>query len=223
MDNITALLHGFAIAATPINLLMALAGAFVGTIVGLLPGIGPINGVAILLPIAFAMKVPATSALILLASVYMGCEYGGRITSILVNIPGDAGSVMTHARRLPDGQEGRGRRRAVDLGVRVVLRVAARVHGTRVPRAAARELGAGLRPRRVLRADGVRDRLPRRHGRRQPGEDAARLRAGPGPRDRRHRLEQRRLPVHVRRRPPVGRHPVRRHRDRAVLRSRRSC
>ena len=59
MDNITALLHGLRVAATPINLLMALAGAFVGTIVGLLPGIGPINGVAILLPIAFAMKVPA--------------------------------------------------------------------------------------------------------------------------------------------------------------------
>ena len=95
MDNIAALMQGFAVAATPINLLMALAGAFVGTIVGLLPGIGPINGVAILLPIAFAMKLPATSALILLAAVYMGCEYGGRIASILVNIPGDAGSVMT--------------------------------------------------------------------------------------------------------------------------------
>ena len=106
MDNIAALMQGFAVAATPINLLMALAGAFVGTIVGLLPGIGPINGVAILLPIAFAMKLPATSALILLAAVYMGCEYGGRIASILVNIPGDAGSVMTTLDGFPLARKG---------------------------------------------------------------------------------------------------------------------
>ena len=106
MDNLAALMQGFAVAATPINLLMALAGAFVGTIVGLLPGIGPINGVAILLPIAFAMKLPATSALILLAAVYMGCEYGGRIASILVNIPGDAGSVMTTLDGFPLARKG---------------------------------------------------------------------------------------------------------------------
>ena len=106
MDDIAALMHGFSVAATPVNLLMALVGAFTGTIVGLLPGIGPINGVAILLPIAFAMKLPATSALILLAAVYMGCEYGGRITSILVNIPGDAGSVMTTIDGFPMAKKG---------------------------------------------------------------------------------------------------------------------
>ena len=218
MDNITALLHGFAVAATPINLLMALAGAFVGTIVGLLPGIGPINGVAILLPIAFAMKVPATSALILLAARLHGLRVRRPDHVDPGQHPGRRGLGDDHARRLPDGQEGRSRRRAVDLGVRVVLRRrCSRASGLVFFAPLLAQLGAGLRPRRVLRADGVRDRLPRRHGRRQPGEDAARLRAGPGPRDRGHRLEQRRLPVHLRRRPPVGRHPVRRHRDRAVL------
>ncbi|MCB1757293.1 MAG: tripartite tricarboxylate transporter permease, partial [Gammaproteobacteria bacterium] len=57
--------------------------------------LGPINGVAILMPLAFAMNFPPESALILLASVYMGCEYGGRISSILLNVPGDAGAIMT--------------------------------------------------------------------------------------------------------------------------------
>ena len=61
----------------------------------LLPGLGPINGVAILLPLAFALHLPAESALILLATVYIGCEYGGRISSILLNVPGDAAAIMT--------------------------------------------------------------------------------------------------------------------------------
>ena len=69
MDNLTSLWHGFAVAATPINLLMALVGSFVGTVVGALPGLGPINGVAILLPIAFALKLPATSAFFLPRSI----------------------------------------------------------------------------------------------------------------------------------------------------------
>ncbi len=74
---------------------MAAIGAFIGTIVGMLPGLGPINGVAILMPLAFALKLPPETALILLAAVYMGCEYGGRISSILLNVPGDAGAIMT--------------------------------------------------------------------------------------------------------------------------------
>jgi len=106
VDNLTSLWHGFAVAATPINLLMALVGSFVGTVVGALPGLGPINGVAILLPIAFALKLPATSALILLAAVYLGCEYGGRISAILINIPGDAGALMTTLDGYPMAKRG---------------------------------------------------------------------------------------------------------------------
>ena len=75
--------------------MLASFGCFIGTVLGLLPGLGPINGVAIFLPLAFALHLPPESALILLASVYMGCEYGGRISAILLNVPGDAGAVMT--------------------------------------------------------------------------------------------------------------------------------
>jgi putative tricarboxylic transport membrane protein len=83
-----------------------LLGSFIGTVVGLLPGLGPINGVAILLPIAFALKLPAGTALILLAAVYIGCEYGGRISSILLNIPGDAGALMTALDGYPMARQG---------------------------------------------------------------------------------------------------------------------
>jgi len=69
MDTFEFLMHGFAIASTPENLLIALIGAFLGTIVGMLPGLGPINGVAILLPSAFALGLPPEIALILLYAV----------------------------------------------------------------------------------------------------------------------------------------------------------
>ncbi len=87
--------HGFAVALQPMNLILVLLGCFLGTLIGALPGIGPINGVAILLPIAYSLKLPPETALILLAGIYYGAEYGGRITSILLNVPGDASSIMT--------------------------------------------------------------------------------------------------------------------------------
>ncbi|HPY42352.1 MAG TPA: tripartite tricarboxylate transporter permease, partial [Thiolinea sp.] len=87
--------QGFAVALQPFNLMLVLAGCFLGTLIGALPGIGPINGVAILLPIAYSLGFPPESALILLAGIYYGAEYGGRISSILLNVPGDAGAVMT--------------------------------------------------------------------------------------------------------------------------------
>ncbi|UCA09450.1 tripartite tricarboxylate transporter permease [Aeromonas enteropelogenes] len=107
MDTWMYLAQGFAVALTPENLLIALIGCFVGTVVGLLPGLGPINGVAILLPLAFALKLPPESALILLATVYIGCEYGGRISSILLNVPGDAAAIMTALDGYPMAKQGR--------------------------------------------------------------------------------------------------------------------
>ena len=86
--------------------MICLIGAFLGTIIGMLPGLGPINGVAILLPIAYAMKLPPESALILLAAVYSGCEFGGRISAILINVPGDAGAVMTTLDGYPMAKNG---------------------------------------------------------------------------------------------------------------------
>src|SRR5215212_4809097 len=84
---------GFGVAFTPINLLLCLIGALVGTLVGVLPGIGTIATVAMLLPITFGL--PPVGALIMLAGIYYGAQYGGLTTSILVNIPGEAGSVVT--------------------------------------------------------------------------------------------------------------------------------
>ncbi|MEZ5608735.1 MAG: tripartite tricarboxylate transporter permease [Burkholderiaceae bacterium] len=95
MDTLQYLINGFGVALTVTNLVVAALGALIGTIVGMLPGLGPINGVAILMPIAFALKLPPETALILLAAVYMGCEFGGRISAILLNVPVDAGAIMT--------------------------------------------------------------------------------------------------------------------------------
>lgn len=97
---------GFGVAFSALNLLVAAIGSFIGTIVGVLPGLGPINGVAMLVPIAFAMKLPPETALILLAAVYVGAEYGGRITSILLNVPGEAASVMTTLDGYPLARQG---------------------------------------------------------------------------------------------------------------------
>ena len=99
---------GFGVALQPINLLYALVGCFLGTIIGALPAIGPINGIALILPIAYTMKIPAESTMILLAAIYYGSEYGGRISSILLNVPGDAGAVMTAMDGHPMAKQGRG-------------------------------------------------------------------------------------------------------------------
>jgi putative tricarboxylic transport membrane protein len=108
MNTLQHLIDGFGVALSPLNLLIAAMGSFIGTIVGLLPGLGPINGVAILMPLAFALKLPPESSLILLAAVYIGCEYGGRISSILLNVPGDAGAIMTALDGYPMARNGQG-------------------------------------------------------------------------------------------------------------------
>ena len=108
MNTLEHLLGGFGVALAPLNLLVAGLGAFLGTVVGMLPGLGPINGVAILMPLAFALKLPPETALILLAAVYVGCEYGGRISSILLNVPGDAGAIMTTLDGYPMARKGLG-------------------------------------------------------------------------------------------------------------------
>ena len=106
MDTLTALAHGFSIALTFQNLGLALIGCFLGTIIGALPGLGPSNGVAILIPLAFSLGLDATPALILLTSVYYGAMYGGRISSILLNIPGDEPALMTTLDGYPMAKKG---------------------------------------------------------------------------------------------------------------------
>src|ERR1700720_4407641 len=93
MGPLEGLAYGFSIALLPTNLFACFVGVVVGTVVGVLPGIGPVGAMALLLPSTFAMH-PAT-ALIMLAGIYYGAMYGGSTTSILVNVPGEAGSVVT--------------------------------------------------------------------------------------------------------------------------------
>src|SRR5574342_981970 len=84
---------GFQVAANPYNILFCLLGALVGTLVGVLPGIGTVATIAMLLPITFGL--PPVGALIMLAGIYCGAQYGGSTTAILVNIPGESASVVT--------------------------------------------------------------------------------------------------------------------------------
>ena len=107
MEILGFLIDGFAVAMTPTNIGLALFGCFIGTIVGALPGLGPVNGVAILIPLAFSLKLPPESALILLTCVYYGCMYGGRISSIMLNIPGDEPAMMTCLDGYPMAQQGK--------------------------------------------------------------------------------------------------------------------
>jgi putative tricarboxylic transport membrane protein len=105
MEIINSLIEGFSITLMPTNLLLCFLGVVLGTLVGVLPGIGPTGAVALLLPITF--YVPAVSAIILLAGIYYGSMYGGSTTSILVNIPGEAASVVTCLDGYQMAQKGR--------------------------------------------------------------------------------------------------------------------
>ena len=93
MEIIQSLLYGFQVALQPVNLIYCFFGVLIGTLVGVLPGLGPASAMAILLPATF--KVAPVSSFIMLAGIYYGAMYGGSTTSILVNIPGEAASVVT--------------------------------------------------------------------------------------------------------------------------------
>jgi len=93
MDLLQNLYMGFSISLTPINILYCLAGCFLGQMVGVLPGIGAPTAVALLLPLTFSVN--PTSAIIMFAGIYYGVAYGGTITSVLINVPGESSTVMT--------------------------------------------------------------------------------------------------------------------------------
>src|SRR5438132_5880519 len=110
MDEIHSLIQGFAVALTFKNLALMFVGIILGVIIGVLPGLGGANGVAILLPLTFSMaQAPGgtTSAIILLSCIYWGALFGGAITSILFNIPGEPWSVATTFDGYPMAQQGR--------------------------------------------------------------------------------------------------------------------
>src|SRR6266498_852377 len=105
MEEIANLFHGFAVVIQPFNLLVMLVGIVLGVIIGVLPGLGGANGVAILLPLTFSMS--PTSAIIMLSCIYWGALFGGAITSVLFNIPGEPWSVATTFDGHPMAQQGR--------------------------------------------------------------------------------------------------------------------
>ena len=105
MEEINALFQGFAVAMTPLNLMLMFVGVTLGVVIGVLPGLGGANGIAILLPLTFTM--PPTSAIIMLSCIYWGALFGGAITSVLFNIPGEPWSVATTFDGYPMAQQGR--------------------------------------------------------------------------------------------------------------------
>src|SRR5713226_1667058 len=105
MESLYGILHGLAVASLPVNLLYTLIGVFIGTMISHLPGIGPSAGIALLIPVTFGMDPP--TALMMLAGIYYGCMYGGAVTAILLNTPGDAAAVMTVLDGYPLARKGR--------------------------------------------------------------------------------------------------------------------
>ena len=105
MEEISALMHGFGVALSPFNLMLMMIGVVLGVLIGVLPGLGGANGVAILLPLTFSMS--PTSGIIMLSCIYWGALFGGAITSILFNIPGEPWSVATTFDGYPLAQAGR--------------------------------------------------------------------------------------------------------------------
>ena len=121
MDVLSNLAMGFGVALTLKNLAYCFLGVFLGTLIGVLPGIGPLVTIAMLLPITFG--IDPVGALIMLAGIYYGAQYGGSTTAILVNIPGEATSVVTAL----DGHEMAKQGRAgIALGVAAWAGAAAR-------------------------------------------------------------------------------------------------
>lgn len=106
MESLQYLMHGFEVALQPMNLLWAFIGAALGTAIGVLPGIGPALTIALLLPVT--VSIGPTSAFIMFAGVFYGAMYGGSTTSILINTPGEAGSMMTALEGNKMARRGRG-------------------------------------------------------------------------------------------------------------------
>src|SRR5687767_15923606 len=105
MESIASLIHGFGVLADPMNILYMFIGISLGVLIGVLPGLGGANGVAILLPLTFSMS--PTSAIIMLSCIYWGALFGGAITSVLFNIPGEPWSVATTFDGHPMAQQGK--------------------------------------------------------------------------------------------------------------------
>ena len=148
MELFNNLILGFSVALSLQNLWFCFIGVFLGTLIGVLPGIGPLATIAMLLPITF--NVPPVAALIMLAGIYYGAQYGGSTTAILVNLPGETAAVVTCFDGYQMARQGRAGPRSGDCGDRLVLR-RHRLHAAdRAVRPAARRDGAASSARRSI-------------------------------------------------------------------------
>ncbi len=138
--TLDSLLLGFSVAFRPDVLLYAFLGCLVGTLVGMLPGIGPLAGISILLPVTYGLD--ATKAIVMLAGIYYGSQYGGSTTSILMRIPGEASSVMTCIDGYAMAQKGRAGAALCIAAVGSFIAGTLRRRSADCRRAAARELRA---------------------------------------------------------------------------------
>src|SRR5215469_12593445 len=205
MDVISNLGLGFAVALTIQNIAYCFIGVLLGTIIGVLPGIGPVTTVAMLLPISFTLQ--PESALILLAGIYYGAQYGGSTTAILVNIPGEASSVVT---TIDGHQMARRGRAGPALGIAALGSFFAGCVSTLLARGpAARGHRLAVRPGGIFLADGVRLGRSRRSGARIARQSDRDGRARFAPRPRRHRREYGRTAVQFRHDGTCRRHRVR--------------
>ena len=160
MEIFANLLLGLDTACTFTNLAYCLAGVFLGTAIGVLPGLGPSATIAMLLPATFGL--PPVSALIMLAGIFYGAQYGGSTTAILVNLPGEASSVVTALDGYQMARQGKAGRALATAAHRVVLRRHGLHPADRPVRAAAGRAGAEVRPGGIFLADGAwPDRLDR--------------------------------------------------------------
>ena len=198
MELITNLGIGFGVALTLQNLFYCFVGVLLGTLIGVLPGIGPVPTIAMLLPITYAL--PPVSALIMLAGIYYGAQYGGSTTAILVNLPGESSSVVTCLDGYQMARQGRAGTALAIAAHRLVLRRHVRDAAHRRLRAAARRGRAEVRARRVLLADGARPHRRRRARERLAAEGDRHDRARPAARHHRHRRQLRPAALLVRHR-----------------------
>ena len=205
MEILSNLAMGFGVALTPFTLFLAVVGCFLGTIIGALPGLGPSNGVAILIPLAFSLGLDATQALVLLTSVYYGTMYGGRISSILLNIPGDEPAMMTTLDGYPMAKQGRAGDALVISGVASFVGAFIATIGLVIIGALAGADRLQVRSGRVFRALSAGLHDAGRRGVEEPGQGGFRGLPGPGHRHDRHGQFNRHAALYRRQSAPDGR------------------
>ena len=141
----------------PMNIFLCFIGALVGTLIGVLPGIGPLATIAMLLPITFGL--PPVGALIMLAGIYYGAQYGGSTTSILINIPGESSSVVTALDGHQMAKQGRAGPALAIAAIGSFIAGSLRHRAGRGARRAAHLARAAVRPGGIFLADGARPRV----------------------------------------------------------------